>query len=283
VVGREVAIHHGDRAAVLAVAVLVLNPQISQWVKAVLTDSLFISLVVILAIELSRFLEERTSVLLPVGIAASLVFLRPNGIGAALAALLVVTWSMQRFRIVASLSVIALASLVVLGSPAFQSPGGENNTLAVRTYEGLVIWMGEDDITTSMPMPSEPDDVSNRGLVRYATANPLPVIRLGLLRIWWELIQVRPHYPLAVNGVVGLQMLFFYGLAVLGSHHNRSPALTHATSAMTVGLLLVIGATWAIAEGRFGWAALALWSPLVGIGAEALIQRSPWERNPSGD
>jgi len=282
VVGRAVAIHHGDRAAFLAVAVLVLNPQISQWVKAVLTDSLFISLVVILAIQLSRFLEERTSVLLPLGIALSLVFLRPNGIGAALAALLVVTWSMERFRVAASLSAIALASVVVLGSPAFQSPGGENNTLADRTYEGLVIWMGEDDVTTPMPKPNEPDDVSNRGLIRYAASNPLPVARLGLLRIWWELVQVRPHYPLAVNVVVGLQMVLFYGLAGLGLRRNSSSTLTHATCAMTVGLLLVIGATWAIAEGRFGWAILAMWSPLVGIGAERLMQRAPWARNGSG-
>jgi len=124
--------------------------------------------------------------------------------------------------------------------------------------------------------------VSNRGLIRYAASNPLPVARLGLLRIWWELVQVRPHYPLAVNGVVGLQMVLFYGLAALGLRRNRSPTLTHVTSAMTVGLLLVIGATWAIAEGRFGWAILAMWSPLVGIGAETLMQRAPWARNRSG-
>lgn len=268
-----VARHHGDRAAVLAAAVLVMNPQISQWARAILTDSLFISLVVVLAVVLARFLELRTSPLPPLLLGTALVFLRPNGLGALVGVIAVAILRMRRFRAVTALVSIALLATVLMLAPGFQTPGGEENTLAARTYEGLVIWMGEDDVRIAMPAPAQPDDLTNAGLVRYAAAHPLAVLRLGLLRVGWELIQIRPHYPTAVNGVVALQMLALAVLALMGLRRNVQASLGPAVLALSAGLLLVIAGTWAIAEGRFGWAVLAMWSPWVGTGADALLER----------
>lgn len=266
-----VARHHGGRAAVLTAAVLVMNPQISQWAQAILTDSLFISLVVVLAVLLARFLELRTSPLPPLLLGAALVFLRPNGLGALVGVVVVVILRMRRLRAVTALLSIAVVAAVLLLAPGFQTPGGEENTLAARTYEGLVIWMGESDVRIAMPEPAQPDDLTNAGLVRYAAANPLAVLQLGLLRVGWELIQIRPHYPAAVNGIVALQMLTLAVLGLIGLRRNVRASLGPAVVALSAGLLLVIAGTWAIAEGRFGWAVLAMWSPWVGIGADALL------------
>ena len=268
-----VARHHGDRAAMLAAAVLVMNPQVSQWARAILTDSLFISLVVVLAIVLARFLELRTSPLLPLLLSAALVFLRPNGLGALVGVIVVVILRMRRFRAVTAFVSIAVVATVLLLAPGFQTPGGEENSLAARTYEGLVIWMGESDVRITMPTPAQPDDLTNAGLVRYAATHPLAVLRLGLLRVGWELIQIRPHYPTAVNGIVALQMLMLTVLALIGLRGNVRASLGPAVLALSVGLLLVIAGTWAVAEGRFGWAVLAMWSPWIGIGADALLER----------
>ncbi len=268
-----VARHHGDRAAVLAAAVLVMNPQISQWVQVIHTDSLFISLSVVLAIVLARFLELRTSPLLPLLLGAALVFLRPNGLGALVGVIVVVILRMRRFRAVTAFVSIAVVATVLLLAPGFQTPGGEENSLAARTYEGLVIWMGESDVRITMPTPAQPDDLTNAGLVRYAATHPLAVLRLGLLRVGWELIQIRPHYPTAVNGIVALQMLMLTVLALIGLRGSVRASLGPAVLALSAGLLLVIAGTWAVAEGRFGWAVLAMWSPWIGIGADALLER----------
>ena len=268
-----VARHHGDRAAVLAAAVLVMNPQISQWVQVIHTDSLFISLVVVLAVVLARFLELATSPLPPLLLGTALAFLRPNGLGALVGVIVVVILRMRRFRAVTALVSIAVVATVLLLAPGFQTPGGEENSLAARTYEGLVIWMGESDVRITMPAPAQPDDLTNAGLVRYAATHPLAVLRLGLLRVGWELIQIRPHYPTAVNGIVALQMLMLTVLALIGLRRNVRASLGPAVLALSAGLLLVIAGTWAVAEGRFGWAVLAMWSPWIGIGADALLER----------
>jgi hypothetical protein len=268
-----VARHHGDRAAVLAAAVLVMNPQISQWVQVIHTDSLFISLVVVLAVVLARFLELATSPLPPLLLGTALAFLRPNGLGALVGVIVVVILGMRRFRAVTALVSIAVVATVLLLAPGFQTPGGEENSLAARTYEGLVIWMGESDVRITMPAPAQPDDLTNAGLVRYAATHPLAVLRLGLLRVGWELIQIRPHYPTAVNGIVALQMLMLTVLALIGLRRNVGASLGPAVLALSAGLLLVIAGTWAVAEGRFGWAVLAMWSPWIGIGADALLER----------
>ena len=270
--------HFGRRAALLSASVLVLNPQITQWVRAILTDSLFMSLMVALSVVLARAIVNRGSVnrrsaVLLLLLSMTAVMLRPNGLGAAVGVAAVSIWGLKRHRLlVATAAVVALASVVIL-SPSLQTPGGQENTLAARTYQGLVIWMGEDDVTIPMPAPEDEGDITNAALLRYVLSYPVAVARLGSLRIWWELVQVRPHYPTLVNVLVGAQMFIFYALSAVGVRAFRRYGLNTAVLSLTAGLLLVVAGTWAIAEGRFGWAALAMWSPWVGLGADRVLVR----------
>lgn len=266
-----VANRWGSRAGVLSAAALALNPQIAQWTKTLLTDSLFISLMVLLVLALARALDREGSAGLVVVLALTAVFLRPNGLGAAAGALFVSILAMRRHRVAAaSLSVVGLVA-VVLFSPVFITPGGEENSLAARTYDGLVVWADPHDVNITMPAPRDPEDLSNTALARYAVTNPLPVMSLGVQRVAWELIQVRGHYPRSANLVTVLIVTVVFVLSLLGARATRGASINRAIVGLSAGLALVIAATWAIAEGRFGWALMATWSPLVGIGLDRLL------------
>jgi hypothetical protein len=114
-VADHVARHHNDRAALLSAAVLALNLQVAQWVTFILTDSLFISLTVILSIVLARFLEQRTSLLAPLALGVGLVLLRPNGLGAAVGVAIILIAGMRRFRLaIAAVTLCCILAVVLL-------------------------------------------------------------------------------------------------------------------------------------------------------------------------
>ena len=260
------------RVGLIGVAVLVLNPNITQWTKVLLTESVFMALLVIIVVLLAS--ERRRSILggAFLGVLAALV--RPNGIGALLGVSAVVASRMPRARLVTFLVASSAIAVTVVATPAFQSPGGSENTLAARTYEGLVIWAEPHDVRITMPTSSTPDDLTNTAVIRYAMEHPVAVAELGVRRIVAELTQVRPHYPMVVNVIIAMQMVVFFSLASIGLVRARRDPITPSILAVSAGLLLAIAGTWAIAEGRFGWAMFATWSPWVAIGAEAVWSRT---------
>lgn len=271
---RSVRARFGPRAGLLAAAVLLLNPQVTQWTKVLLIEGVFMPLMVILVVVLAR--SDGVRGLRPVAlvIAASSVLVRPNGVGALLGTIGALAMQRDRGRrlVPFALGTISVILTVVL-APVFATPGGDENTIAARTYEGLVIWVAPDDVVIDMPPPDDPSDLSNLAVVRYAIQHPLAVGRLAAQRVGWELVQVRRHYPTTANVIIGLQMSIVFALAVLGARRMRQEALTRSILWVSAGLLLVVAGTWAVAEGRFGWAVLATWSPWIGVGADSLLRR----------
>jgi 4-amino-4-deoxy-L-arabinose transferase-like glycosyltransferase len=271
---RYVGSRWGRRAGLISVAVLVLNPNVTQWTKTIFTEAVFMPLMVLLVLLLATSLE-RPQLHLPALVVAGLsLAVRPNGFGALLGAVTVVALNLRRWRFLSlAAGAVLLAAAAVL-SPAFQTPGGDENTLAARTYEGLVIWVSPDFVRTEMPPAADVTDLSNSAVIRYAVEHPLAVASLGARRIFWEIVQVRPHYPAAANILVTVQMMAFFGLAIVGLLRSRGHPITRSIVGVSLGLFLVIAATWAIAEGRFGWAVFATWSPWVGIGADDMLRRA---------
>lgn len=267
---RYVSPRWGARAGLLSAAALTMNPNVAQWTKTIFTESVFIPMTVILTILLAGSIRHPEKRLGALTIALASAFVRPNGIGSLLGTTAVLSASLRRARLaVFAVSTAAIAAAVVL-SPAFQSPGGQENTLAARTYEGLVIWVDPDFVRVDMPDPDDPTDLTNRAVVSYALQHPVAVLGLGGRRVLAELTQVRAHYPATVNAVIVVQMVGFYLLAAIGLGRSRNDPVTRSIVAVSAGLLLVIAGTWAIAEGRFGWAMLATWSPWIGIGLDTV-------------
>lgn len=271
---RVVGARFGPRAGMLAAGVLLLNPQVTQWTKVLLIEGVFIPSMVILVVLLARAEVVRSLRPIALAFAAASVLIRPNGVGAVLGTVGALAMQRDRGRRVVPflLGTIAVVLIVVL-TPVFATPGGDEDTIAARTYGGLVIWVAPDHVTIPMPPPGDASDLSNVAAVRYAAEHPIAVARLAAQRVFWELVQVRPHYPTIVNVVLGLQMGFVFALALIGARRMRDDALTRSTRWVSVGLLLVVAGTWAVAEGRFGWAMLATWSPWIGVGADSLLER----------
>ena len=92
-----------------------------------------------------------------------------------------------------------------------------------------------------------------------------------MTRVVVELAQVRPHYPNAVNVAVGSAMAFLLVALLLGAFHARARRLREVGITVALPLLLLIGATFAVPEGRYGWAPLVALLPLAGVGAERVL------------
>ena len=63
-------------------------------------------------------------------------------------------------------------------------------------------------------------------------------------------------------------MIFFYIFSLRGAWIIRKSKLIFAITLITIPSLIIIGFTWSIYEGRFGWWFLVSWIPLVAIGTQ---------------
>ena len=102
-------------------------------------------------------------------------------------------------------------------------------------------------------------------------------MNLFLRRIGWELIQVRPWYSFKNNLFISIFMSSFYVLSIRGAWFVRNSKLLIAIIFITFPSLILIGFTWSIYEGRFGWWFLVSWIPLVAIGTQSGMKSNPKE------
>lgn len=261
----------GRVAGLLAAAVVAVNPLTAQWVRFVLTETLFLALVLIVlwaGVRIREAPERNGLTVVLVSAALLATFLRPNGVlvlGSALT--LLVLARRPRFRRTAILlSWVAVVVGLGLGLLAAGQPA--ERSLTEQLYAGVVIEGTEHVVVTlDMPAPEDPTDTREVAGLQYAVTHPLAVGRLIGARMLVEVAQVRRHYPPVVNVGIGAAMLGFLGAAALS---GRMPAAARSrSSALIIGapILLLVGATFATPEGRYGWGALIVLAPLAGIGA----------------
>jgi hypothetical protein len=268
----------GGLAALVATAALTANPLVAQWVRFVLTETVFYALivtVVALAVAMRRDPAGRSAPVALAALGALALFLRPNGslVLMSLLGLIAVSRAPRRaaIAIVAAL-VVATPLLVALGQQATGMPA--EAPFARQLYEGWVIEGPEDvRLDVGMPPADDPSDESNGAALRYVAAHPVAAAGLALARVGVELAQVRPHYPRAANVVVAIGIVGFLALMVAGFGDPRSREVRVPALAIAVPLLLMVGATFAVPEGRFGWSALVAMTPFVGIGADRVVAR----------
>jgi len=66
-------------------------------------------------------------------------------------------------------------------------------------------------------------------------------------------------------------MIIFYVAAMVGWAKVRHSNLNLFVWCLTIPSIVLIGATWAIYEGRFAWWFLVAWMPWVGIGLKTIV------------
>lgn len=268
----------GERSGLVAAAILLVNPLTAQWVRFALTETFMLAGVIAVVWFGTRraLTDHRGHAVGLVSVGVLLSLLRPNGVlvlGAGVA-VLVLARSGHHPRGRRSLRVAAvwIVTLALLGASAVVSGPPAEGSITAQLYSGVVIEGTEDVRTTiSMPAPADATDESVRAAVRYAFGNPLAVARLAMTRVVVELAQVRPHYPSAVNVAVGSAMALLLIALLLGASDARARRLREVGVTVALPLLLLIGATFAVPEGRYGWAPLVALLPLAGVGADRML------------
>ena len=256
----------------IAVSFYLLAPMLSQWTRYILTESIFYSLIVI-GLRLAT-LKVSWSHLPMIPVALLLIALRPNGIIIACAVLSIYVW-VKFFRISTRISLIismwsccVLFGVLLLGG---EGVGGDSvqSSIFKRTIEGNVIY-GVTELNVRMPQPDSVDR-SNLAYVKYILENPVANLKIGILRVYWELKQIRPWYSTSLNLFLLLTMASFYSFSFIGLTRTWRKDLVKAIAILTLPSVVLISLTWAIWEGRFGWWFMVTWIPLFGIGAAHVI------------
>ena len=266
----------GRAAGTIAALVIGANPLIAQWVRFVLTETLFVAIVII-ALWSARLVLRGTPdlhpgvVLLLSGLLALLM--RPNGIlvlGSAATIIALRPGGRAPRLIVLPAIWIGVAVGLGVGLAAAGQPAERSLT---EQLQGGIVVEGTEHVVTSIMMPParDPEDVSLRAGITYALSHPLATARLTTTRIVVESVQVRRHYPATINLAVGLAMALLFVAAAAGARGDDASRLRRAVAVLGIPLALMIGATFATPEGRYGWGYLALLAPLAGIGASGVL------------
>ena len=260
----------GEIAGWLAASFYLLHPMINQWTRYVLTETLFYSGVALTAYLLVSSIDSNRWSWAPLWLVAGFTAtLRPNGIVLLGAVVTVLALSRQprltRHVLIVLAAWIAVLALAV-SSPALTASRGDFSSEA---WSGTVVH-GVPETSIAMPEPTGQDS-SNAALIGYALNHPVDVLRLGATRVWWEMKQVRPWYSNELNFFLIVSMTALHSLALIGAWSMRRSQLNLIVISISVPFGMVIAATWAIWEGRFGWWFLVLWTVWAGIGANRLI------------
>jgi hypothetical protein len=87
---------------------------------------------------------------------------------------------------------------------------GENTSFnfVEKMFQGVVIW-NMDHPKVNMPKPTE-NQLANNDYIGYASENPIAVLELGIIRIIYETIQIRPWYSTVFNLYIAIFMFFFF-------------------------------------------------------------------------
>jgi 4-amino-4-deoxy-L-arabinose transferase-like glycosyltransferase len=245
--GREL---FGFGAALIAAALFILNVDSARWNSYVLTDSLYISFVILATLTIEK--ARTGSVIARVAVIALLAFavlLRPNGWVMVLVAVLywIGTSSWTRAR----RAMAATAFLVLLVAMALQlgalRQGLEKRSPQARLREGTVIW---GYAAWRVPMPADETPVGDvADGVRYALRHPLACARLALTRVGVELSAMRPYYSRGHNALV----LLLYGVTYLFACYGipkATPPLRTLLLAVIAAHLLLVAISWADWDGR---------------------------------
>ena len=266
----------GPMAGLVGAAFLVANPDVARWHGYILTDSLYISAVAIVAFLVWRAAERgglwyalALLVLVPAGTLRPTAFLLLPVASAFWAARGVVT----RDRIGVALGVLGIlvVGLLVLAPRVQQTAAGR---LPGSTLRGG--WVIYESPAYRMQMPSDDRRVRGdwRSDLRYAQRHPGLTLALGARRVAVELAHVRPYYRARHNALIVAVLLPLYTLALIGIAATWRHPLTHLLLGLIAAHLLVVAITLADRDGRFLLYILGPLAALAAAGLGRLIQRA---------
>ncbi|MDT7541866.1 MAG: hypothetical protein QOE33_1770 [Acidobacteriota bacterium] len=242
---------HGRMCGLMAATLFVVNPDIARWHVFILTDSLYISLVILsvwcVHTAARRGRQWYVVALASLGLAA---LVRPNGLFLlAVAVLYLVSRAISR-RSLRWLTNAGIIIALVLGTITVARfyPTSSNAHPEVTLRNGIT---GIPQWRVAMPRDAAPIKGQWCGALGYAARHPLASFRLAITRVSIELIHVRPFYSSRHNIGLWLTLPLLYLLALIGLKLNRDRSLAHLLILTIIAHLFVVALTFADWDGRY--------------------------------
>ena len=254
----------------LAGSLFACNPEFAAWHCAIMTESLYISIVCINAWLAHWALgdQRRQRMFLVLTIVFITAFLRPTG-WIQLPAIICYWICFSNMTSRRKLELVALtAVLFFLGAVCFASRGINLQGPTMKLYTGEVVWQ-EELWRVNMPAPK---DISRTGIIDglvYGLSHPAASVWLVLKRLTVMFMRIRPSYSMFHNLAL---MLYHLPIALLGLAAMaifRKASSVSVITTMVVAHSLVVALTFNDNDGRF----TLYFTPLLGIAAVLLVCR----------
>jgi 4-amino-4-deoxy-L-arabinose transferase-like glycosyltransferase len=254
----------GTKVALLSAAVVVANPDLCRWQSFILTDSLYISFLILTIWVLHRASVDgaRGQCAAAVLLAVATALIRPNGWIMPPIALAYLALHQRGKPRIGWLVPIVTAFVFVISAAAFppfrNAIQEEHPDMMLR--RGEVVWgypawrlaMPADPVASAEDWPSA---------LGYVGRHPLACLYLAGLRVLAELAHFRPFYSTRHNAAFLVVLPPLYFLATIGFIRTRRHALAQLLAAIVAGHLLIIALTFADWDGRF----LLYFLPAIGV------------------
>jgi len=242
---------HDGRAGLMAAGLFVANPDIARWNAFILTDSLYISLVILAVWGVhTAALRKRYWYILAVALLIAAALVRPNGfVLMAVSVLYLASRATSRKRLrwlIVSGIAVAFISGAIVAARFYPSNNSKPAVLAWSNGgTGVKPW--------NVSMPPAPVQVEGgwAEALGYVAGHPFASLRLACTRVAIELIHVRPSYSFKHNMVLLVALPFLYLLALIGLKLNQERSLTRLIILVIGGHLILIALTFADWDGRY--------------------------------
>lgn len=242
----------GRLAGLVGAAFLLANPDVIRWHGYILTDSLYISAVVLVTFVVWRAAQRGGAwYALALLVLLSAATLRPTGL--VLLPVAAAFWGLRGavtrdWTGMALGMVVAVVVVWVVFSPRVQDTAGKLPGHTLRS--GRVIYL-HPAFRMEMPKAETPGGGGWGNDLRYIARHPGATLALGARRVAVEVAHVRPYYRTRHNVLIVAVLLPLYTLAALGVVATWRHPLTHLVLGLITGHLLLVAVSLADYDGRF--------------------------------
>ncbi len=256
-------------AAVATGLLFALNPEFSAWHTAVMTESLYTSVVCVIAWLAVWATERKTAVRLPEIFALTFLtaFIRPTGW--ILLPAVAIYWAVNLLKsvwskLVAVVCVIAIFLTMAFAGRSFNE-GIQKESPSVKLYTGEVVWQ-EDLWRVKMPPADLAKTDLTSGLI-YGIRHPVASAWLVVKRLAVMFLRIRPSYSWKHNLFLLVYHVPLTLLAFIGAWLGWKSRHVRMATAFVIAHAVVVALTFNDNDGRF----TLYFTPLLGLLAATAV------------
>ncbi len=260
--------------ALFSAALFLNNPFIVQWHQYILTESLYTSLVVFCFWGFFKLYENFSFKNIAISLLIVLITLsvRPNGW--ILIPIFVWIFINRYFKKYSLMILFSIFLLLVITAALI--PGLKNQIQITTPIEnlqnGVTVW-DHPELYINMPQYPDLDIADWTSGVKYIVKHPFASLKLGLTRVGYSLIHVRPYHSPKYQIRVLFWIIPAYFLFIVGLFFVRKKPIYKIGILIILSHLLIIFLTYAEHDSRFDIYILPVFYILSGVGLVGIYRK----------